>query len=600
MNNLSLAPLSSPDLWSQAVTVAESPETKVDRLEREADEQVQHLPEAQRAAYRTMVRREIAQIRTLITHMRAQGFQENAINNAIGGLTQKFYESKNRFLEGNEQFAINKARVCATNQATANKIRQCTPDFSPIARIPIDDEDDMADQPYSEPLLPRADESVQASFQGFLRDKAMERVAMARVTAATLNAIGYVVKESAAVVLGCRGSEEGKKNCQAVLGYVKTGAEKVEEVAKDVVTWMGAKPALKRMMSGNAITQCLVELGIDHASAQQYVEDCNTISLQLVFEGSMTGATKIFRTAFPPMPKQAPKLIEGPSHNKPFPHRVDYSQDYLQAKKEFIAPKEFDGILSKDLLVVRYHNSTGTRKWFMPISEGNKHWTVNEIKDAMAKLDKFGDVTEVSLARIPAGEPVRFLHGRAKEQIDVLSNETRPGGGVQYRFFNFDLRWIKETREMPGVKTPPLSLQERFDAYKKNDWHQNRTISKRTKIVPEDLGIPSSEFFKGRKPFQSNRYGLDGWMTLKKDILKVKIEWLKVPEGRFSNWMGVISNLRKIAKANGATTIQYEAQIVNRKLLNVMTKKFGEPKIEIKSHFNEPTSYHIFKIPVGE
>lgn len=72
------------------------------------------------------------------------------------------------------------------------------------------------------------------------------------------------------------------------------------------------------------------------------------------------------------------------------------------------------------------------------------------------------------------------------------------------------------------------------------------------------------------------------------------------PEGRFSNWMSVISNLRKIAKTNGASTIQYEAQIVNKKLLSVMTKKFGEPSIEIKRHFNEPIPYHIFKIPVDD
>jgi hypothetical protein len=32
--------------------------------------------------------------------------------------------------------------VCASNQATADKIRQCTPDFSPIVRIPIDNDDD--------------------------------------------------------------------------------------------------------------------------------------------------------------------------------------------------------------------------------------------------------------------------------------------------------------------------------------------------------------------------------------------------------------------------------------------------------------------------
>jgi hypothetical protein len=272
--------------------------------------------------------------------------------------------------------------------------------------------------------------SFETAFQGFLHDKATERVATARVTAATLNAMGSVVAETAAVVFGCRSSEEGANNCRAVLGYVKTGAKKAEEVVKDVVTRMGAKPALKRMMSGNAMTQRLAELGIDPASAQQYDEDCNTISLQLAFAGGMTGSAKIFRTVFHPMSKQA--------------------------------PKEFN-------------------------------------------------------------------------------------------------------------------------------WHQNRMITKRTKIVPEDLGISSAEFFNDRRPFYSNGV-LDGWMTLKKDVLKVQVERLMVPEGRFFNLMSVFVNLKKIAKTNGATTVQIEAQIVNKKLLNVMAKKFGEPKIEF--------TFHIFKIPV--
>jgi hypothetical protein len=86
----------------------------------------------------------------------------------------------------------------------------------------------------------------------------------------------------------------------------------------------------------------------------------------------------------------------------------------------------------------------------MPLAEGNKHWTVDEIQNAMAKLNKFGDVTEVSVAKIPAGEPVRFLHGRAKEQADLLSNEMRPGGGVQYRFFDFDPKWIVQTKKLPN------------------------------------------------------------------------------------------------------------------------------------------------------
>lgn len=281
---------------------------------------------------------------------------------------------------------------------------------------------------------PKIDERIQASFEGFLYDRAVERVATARVIAAPLNAIGnamsYVVTESAAYALGCRDSEEGARNCRAVLAYVKKGAEKAEVVAKDVVTWMGAKPALKRMMSGNATAQRLVELGIDPASAQQYGKDCITIALHLGFAGGMIGADKLFRSAIPPIPKQR----------------------------------------------------------------------------------------------------------------DILS-----------------------------------------------PWQKNRKISDRTKIVPEDLGISSAEFSN------YHRYYLDGWMTLsEKKVFTVRVELLMVPEGRLSNMAGVFSNIKKIAKVNGASTVQVETQIANKKLFRVMRKKFGEPLIE----WRDQGYYEVFKIPV--
>ena len=148
------------------------------------------------------------------------------------------------------------------------------------------------------------------------------------------------------------------------------------------------------------------------------------------------------------------KFIERPSHNNPLPHRIDYSEDYFKAKNEFTKLKEFNGTLTKDLLVVQYHSSEPlhefrTHKWFMPICEGNKHSTIDGIQDAVAKLSAYGEITEVTLARIPAGEPVRFLHGRAKEKINSLNNEIRPGDGVQYRFFDFDTKWIVESKKLP-------------------------------------------------------------------------------------------------------------------------------------------------------
>jgi hypothetical protein len=148
--------------------------------------------------------------------------------------------------------------------------------------------------------------------------------------------------------------------------------------------------------------------------------------------------------------------FQGPRLDQPSPHRIDYTLDYLEAKADFISPKEpkeFNGVLSRDLMVIQYHSSeklhqTRTHKWFMPIFEGTQHPTIEGVQDAVTKLSAYGEITEVTLAKIPAGEPVRFLHGRAKQKIDPLADEMRPGGGVQYRFFDFDLDWIVLTKKL--------------------------------------------------------------------------------------------------------------------------------------------------------
>ena len=143
--SLSISPLSPeigelPSLSSSPY--AQSPEVQVDQLEQEALSFAQYLSKALQDDYKSMVRREIAHIRSIITTMRARGFGLNTINDELSRLFKNFFESKNRFLEENKQFAINKVRVCDSNQATANKIKQCTRDFSAIVRIPIDDDED--------------------------------------------------------------------------------------------------------------------------------------------------------------------------------------------------------------------------------------------------------------------------------------------------------------------------------------------------------------------------------------------------------------------------------------------------------------------------
>lgn len=149
-----------------------------------------------------------------------------------------------------------------------------------------------------------------------------------------------------------------------------------------------------------------------------------------------------------------PTLKIGYSHNRPLPHRLDYSKDYFRSGIEFTNVKEFNGIFSRDLLVVQYHSSAPlgelrTHKWFMPACEGNKLCTIESVMDSVSKLTHYGEITHVSVAKIPAGEPVRLLHGRAISKLDPDTQIIRPGGGVQYRFFDFDPKWIVATKKLP-------------------------------------------------------------------------------------------------------------------------------------------------------
>lgn len=167
-----------------------------------------------------------------------------------------------------------------------------------------------------------SNESSQNCVQNYMRDKAMQNAVAAKVTASTLEAVGYVVKETAAHLLGCRG--EGKQNCQVVLGYVKTGAEKVEEGVKHVITVMGAKPAIKRMVSGKATTERLTQLGMERensnqwfeVSAEQFVKDCNTINVAGISAVGAVGAFKLFRTVFPSRNSLGHPMRKGEKENQ--------------------------------------------------------------------------------------------------------------------------------------------------------------------------------------------------------------------------------------------------------------------------------------------
>jgi len=58
----------------------------------------------------------------------------------------------------------------------------------------------------------------------------------------------------------------------------------------------------------------------------------------------------------------------------------------------------------------------------------------------MALLSNWGARDSVSIAKIPARTKIKYAIGTAKEQVGAI--ESRPGGGLQILFEQFDDGWV--------------------------------------------------------------------------------------------------------------------------------------------------------------
>jgi hypothetical protein len=128
--------------------------------------------------------------------------------------------------------------------------------------------------------------------------------------------------------------------------------------------------------------------------------------------------------------------------------RIDYSQGFDSSIKESFADGTASvhaGPLDHDLILVQYSDKAGggSYKWWTSTYDANNMPTVKDVMDKLALEPSWGNRDAASVAHVPAGTDVTVIHGEAKPQI------TTPGGGQQYRFRDFDPRWIVKTRPLP-------------------------------------------------------------------------------------------------------------------------------------------------------
>jgi|GEM_PF-4763237 len=323
-------------------------------------------------------------------------------------------------------------------------------------------------------------------------------------------------------------------------------------------------------------------------------------SLQPAYAFSSQPVLKLFKSIFrvASMAKN-PNLLRNCGKN-------ECAGKFIRDMKEFSSlPNMISEKTKREMVLVQYHGSgevgvDRSLNWWMVPNEANYLHTLEEVMNKAGLLTSFGERNSVTVARIPKGEQLTFLSGKAGKQIDAITGEIRPGGATQLRFKDFKAEWIRETKKLPNVEKLEKVASPKvnpFTIVSKDHFH-NRQITKRTKMIPEDIGISSLEYLKDKRPFFHSAYHLEGWMTLKKDVFNITLESIEVPKGRLSNWLTVMSNFKEIAKANQANFLQFEAQIINEKLLQVMTKYYGEPSIVLKKRYHDLIEYQVFKIPL--
>lgn len=130
----------------------------------------------------------------------------------------------------------------------------------------------------------------------------------------------------------------------------------------------------------------------------------------------------------------------------------NYSKQFEGELSNFNDGYEIRHVVDKDMYLVQFHSnaevgSGRSLKYWTTFDEANGISTINDYMDKMALMSNWGARDNVSIAKIPAGTEIKYAVGTAREQIGAI--ESRPGGGLQMLFEQFDDSWVLQTRPMP-------------------------------------------------------------------------------------------------------------------------------------------------------
>ena len=140
--------------------------------------------------------------------------------------------------------------------------------------------------------------------------------------------------------------------------------------------------------------------------------------------------------------------------------RIDYSRKFSVDIENYDPGTEklFHGKVAEDLYLINYHDKNKivglgkgerTLAWATHLEVGNRMPTIAEIHQHLALVEPdWGVRNSYSIIKIPAGEQVTFISGKAKAQPSLITGDEFKGGGYQVRFRDFDEKWTIETKDL--------------------------------------------------------------------------------------------------------------------------------------------------------
>lgn len=389
--------------------------------------------------YNQFIRAQVGHIRSVISDLQKKGLSGESLSKEIKLAETSLGTAAEGFLSKCETYQKMKAEADANLQNMSGKIQNTSLNFNAF-QIPVVTMQPGLMRKMSEKLEANMDKKMSSA----VIEEGMDFVnAVAVIPRAIDKGVGLLIEKS------CNSTNIAQKVCKAGQKGIETAIQTIPE------SWRVNTKELMDSTHNNIVSYFEETHGIAREKTSQFLGGAAAIGSYVAPAAALKVVSKV--------PIKKPIKISHTNPNK----SIDPFKSYKESVKDFAsAPKEFNGALKKDLYVVQYHNNkihldrngvpntTRSLKWFMPVMEANKLPTMEQVLDRFAILGKFGERTHATVAKVPAGEQVRFLYGKAGVQVDPISLESRLGGGIQYRFADFKPDWILATRELPKAVKP--------------------------------------------------------------------------------------------------------------------------------------------------